>query len=304
VTDTRTVTGAAPSRGRTRAAGPWLLVTPAGLIVVALALVPLCYGVYLSFTNWSLLESPTPYWQGLDGYAELMGDASFWSALSRTAEWTVGTMAIEVVLGLPIALLLHRRTPVTGFVSGLILLPWVTPFVVLAYSWTYLYSAQFGMFHTLLQAVHLVGPASPLSTTELALPAIVLISGWKGMPFMAVALLATRKSIPDELYEAASIDGAGPFGSFLRITLPLMMRTIGAMSFVLGVLAFYSFDLVWLTTKGGPGDSSTILGVQLYKAFFSSGRPGYAAAMGTFTMVLIILAALMIPITRRLRRAS
>jgi multiple sugar transport system permease protein len=182
---------------------------------------------------------------------------------------------------------------VTGFVTGLLLLPWVTPFVVLAYAWLYLYSGSFGPLHWVLMHLHLVGQSSPLATTQDALWAVTLISGWKGVPFLTVALLAARQSIPDELYEASAVDGATSFARFRDITLPLLRRTLIGMSFVLGVLAFYSFDLVWLTTRGGPGTSTTLVGVKLFQSFFNDGRPSYAAAMGTVTLLMLLVAGLL-----------
>jgi multiple sugar transport system permease protein len=271
--------------------GPWTFAAPALLIVLALAILPLCYGIWLSLTNWTLLQGPVAHYQGLTAYNKLVNSDQFWSAFARTLKWTVGTVVIEVVVGLPLALLLNRRTPVTGAVTGLLLLPWVTPFVVLSYAWLYLYDGRFGPFHSALHALHVVGDASPLSDSRHALWAVTLISGWKGVPFLTVALLAALKGIPDELHEAAAVDGATTAARFWHITLPMIRPTLAAMSFVLGVLAFYSFDLVWLTTKGGPGDSTTIIGVQLYQTFFSDGRPGYAAAIGTFTLLVFVVAA-------------
>jgi multiple sugar transport system permease protein len=264
------------------------MAAPAVAIVGALAIVPFGYGVYLSLTNWSLFTSASAHLQGFAAYGQLFHDSAFWAAAVRTGWWTLGTVAIEIGIGLPLALLLYRRTPVTGFVSGVLLLPWVTPFVVLAFAWVYLYNGSFGPFHWLLAQLHLVGPASPLATSQNALWAVTLISGWKGVPFLTVALLAARQNIPDELYEAAAVDGASAIERFLHITLPLLKRTLIAMSFVLGVLAFYSFDLVWLTTKGGPGDTTTLVGVKLFQSFFNNGQAGYAAAMGTVTLLLLL----------------
>jgi multiple sugar transport system permease protein len=286
-------TAGAAYRRRPMQFAPALMAMPAVVIVVALSIVPFGYGVYLSLTNWSFLKSASPHLQGFAAYRELFSDSSFWSATVRTLWWTLGTVAIEIAIALPLALLLNRRTPVTGFVSGMLLLPWVTPFVVLSYAWLYLYDGSFGPIHWLLAQLHLVGHASPLATSQSALWAVILISGWKGVPFLTVALLAARQSIPNELYEASAVDGASSLARFRDITLPLLKRTLIAMSFVLGVLAFYSFDLVWLMTKGGPGTSTTLVGVKLFQSFFNEGRPGYAAAMGTVTLLLLLVGALL-----------
>lgn len=268
---------------------PQAMVTPAVLIMILLSLLPLAYGVWLSLTNWSLFSSLSPHFEGLTAYQELLHDSTFWAATGRSLLWTAGTLIIEVVIALPLALLINYRTPVTGVVTALVLLPWVTPFVVLAYSWLYLYDGTYGVFHAFLAWLHIVGPASPLSVPSQALYAMTLVSGWKGAPFLTIALLAVLKGIPQELYEAAEVDGASKWQRFTEVTLPTIMPTMLAMCFVLGIQAFYSFDLVWLTTKGGPGDATTLVGLLMFRTFYISQRPGYAAALGTGLLLLIAL---------------
>jgi multiple sugar transport system permease protein len=287
-----------PGRSRRQAGGanPWYYVTPAIVIVGLLTIAPLIYGLFLSFTNWSLTRSAAPSLEGVTAYTTVLNDPNFIGNLIRTFEWTVGTVAIEVVIAIPLAMLLNLRTPVTGAVTGFIMIPWITPFVVLSYAWLFLYDGTSGPLHAVLQFLHLVGPATPLATPSAALWSIIIISGWKGIPFLTIALLAARKGISDEVYEAASMDGAGSFKTFRRITLPLLRPTIGAMCVVLGVQAFYSFDLVWILTQGGPGTSTTLLGIQLYEAFFLQANPGQAAALGMIMLVIALVC--IIPILR------
>lgn len=294
--------GARPPRARAARAAwtPWAFVAPATVIVAGVTVAPLLYGIYLSFTNWSLLESTSPSLQGTGAYRYVLSDPSFFPSLLRTCWWTLGTLVIEVVVAVPLALLLNVRTKVTGAVTGLVMLPWITPFIVLSYAWVYLYDGAYGPLHSLLQTLHLAGPASPLADPHRALWAVVFISGWKGVPFLTIALLAVRKGIPNELYEAGAVDGAGPMARFRSITLPLLIPTLLSMGVVLGVQAFYSFDLVWLTTQGGPGESSQILGVELFQAFFTQASPGRAAAMGT--LMLVLLVAVITPILRQTSR--
>jgi multiple sugar transport system permease protein len=302
----------APARGssgrrpgdRRRALTPYGLAAPALLVIVALTLAPAVYGVWLSFTDWQFLNSTSPHWEGLAGFRAVVDSSAFWSAFGHTWFWTIGTVAIELCIGLPLGLLLSRPTKVSGLMTALLLLPWVTPFVVVAYSWLYLLGTG-GPVHSLLQAVGLVGQSSPLASTRLALPVITVISGWKGLPFMAVALLAARRGIDDTLYEAAEVDGAGPTQRFRRITLPLLRNVMIVMSVVLGVLAFYSFDLVWLLTQGGPGTSSTLSGVLIYQEFFLNGAPGIAAAMGiSVFVILLVVSSFLLSITRVNRREA
>ena len=288
---------------RQRSLTPYGLTGPAMLVIVALSLAPAVYGVWLSFTNWQFLNSTSPHWEGLAGFRTVFGSSAFWSAFAHTWFWTIGTVIIEVCVGLPVGLLLSRPTRVSGVMTALLLLPWVTPFVVVSYSWLYLLGTG-GPVHSLLHTIGLVGQESPLASPRLALPVLTVISGWKGLPFMAVALLAARRGIDDTLYEAAEVDGAGHAQRFRLITLPLLRNVMIVMSVVLGVLAFYSFDLVWLLTEGA-GTSSTLSGVLIYQEFFLDGAPGVAAAMGvSLFVILLVVATLLLSVTRVNRREA
>jgi multiple sugar transport system permease protein len=200
----------------------------------------------------------------------------------------VGTVILEYVIALPIAMLLNRRTAINGVLSGLILLPWVTPSIVIAYVWMFLFNSNFGTVHYFLQSIGLVGQRSLLSDPALVMPALIIVSAWKGIPFMTIGLLAALKTIPPDLYEAASVDGASAWQRFVFITLPLLRRVSVVLILVLGILAFYSFDLVWVITKGGPGSSSTLIGVYLFRNFFERQEFSYAGTMGVLMLILLI----------------
>ncbi len=277
---------------------PYGLTGPAVVVILLVALAPAVYGIWLSFTNWQFLQSTSAHFEGLGAYRTIFHSAEFWSDLGHTWFWTIGTLVIEVGVGLPLGLLLSRPTRVSGVATSFLLLPWITPFVVVSYSWLYLLGSG-GPVHSLLHALGIVGAATPLESIRLALPTLTVISGWKGLPFMTVALLANRRSIDNGLYEAAEVDGARRFQRFRYITLPLMRNTIIVMSVVLGVLAFYSFDLVWLLTQGGPGTSSELSGVMIYKEFFLNGDPGVAAATGVSMFVMLLLvSSIVLALTR------
>ncbi len=270
----------------------YAFIAPALIIVAAVSFYPIVYQFWLSFTDWYLLQNPDPVFEGLGGYRRLLGDGAFWRSLGRTGIWTVGTVALEYVLAMPIALLLNRRSRVTGFLTGVILLPWVTPAIVVAYTWRWLLDSQFGTVHYLLEKVGIAGERSLLAEPSAALWGLIIVSAWKGIPFMAVSLLANMKAIPAELYEAAAIDGAGRVRQFADVTLPLLRRVSVVMSLVLGILAFYSFDIVWVITKGGPGESSLLLGVYLFRLFFERLELSYAATIGVVMLGLLIVFSL------------
>jgi multiple sugar transport system permease protein len=270
---------------------PYMLIAPAILVALAIAVIPLIYALYLSFQDWYLLRNPQPVWGGLINYQALLADAALWRAFWRTWMWTLGTVAVEIALALPLAMLLNRDTPMAKAASALILLPWVMPFIVLGYGWRFLLDSEAGPIHALLQTVGIAGNSSILNDPNLALAVIIFISGWKGMPFMVLALLAALKSIPAEQYEAAEMDGASHWQRFVTITLPSIQNTMLVIGLVLGILAFYSFDLPWIMTRGGPGEATTILGISMYKAVFTDLRPSYAAAISVVMLVVLAFAS-------------
>ena len=276
----------AARRGRNRLG--YAFIAPALLIVAAVSLYPIAYQVWLSFTDWYLLQNPSPVFAGLDGYRRLLADTLFRQSLGRTAVWTVGTVLLEFGLAMPIALLLNRRSAVTAFLTGVLLLPWVTPSIVVAYTWRWLLDSEFGTAHALLEAAGIVGNRSLLADPGVVLWALIGVSAWKGTPFMAVALLATMKSIPSELYEAAAIDGAGGWRRFRDITMPMLRRVSIVVGLVLGILAFYSFDIVWVLTKGGPTEATLLVGVYLFRLFFERLELSYAATIGVVMLGLLI----------------
>ena len=173
--------------------------------------------------------------------------------------------------------------------TGALLLPWVTPSIVAGYTWRWLLDSESGTIHALLQKIGIAGERSLLAEPSAVLPMLTAISAWKGIPFMAVALLASMKAIPADLYEAAAIDGAGKMRQFRDITFPLLRPVTVITCLVLGILAFYSFDLVWVITKGGPSDASLLIGVYLFRLFFERLELSYAAVIGTSMLVLLIV---------------
>jgi ABC-type sugar transport system permease subunit len=278
---------------------PYGMVAPAVVVAFAIAVVPLVYQVWLSFQDWYMLRQPTPVFGGLVNFVALFNDGALWSAVLRTWIWTIGTVLVEIAIAVPIALLLNRETAMARTASALILVPWVTPFIVVGFGWRFLLDSDVGAIHLFLEATGLAGNISVLTDPAGALAAVTFISGWKGAPFMVIALLAALKSIPAELYEAAEADGAGPLARFWHITVPSVWNTVVVVGLVLGILAFYSFDLVWFMTKGGPQDATTIVGISIYKAVFLDLRPAYAAAISVVMLVGLFAASILFLELRR-----
>jgi multiple sugar transport system permease protein len=289
----------APARFSLERLVPYGMVAPAVAVAFAIAVVPLVYEIWLSLQDWYMLRQPQPVFGGFVNFVAMLNDGAIWAAFVRTWIWTIGTVVVEIAIAVPIALLLNRETPVARAASALILIPWVTPFIVVGFGWRFLLDSDVGALHHFLQAIGLAGNISVLTNPVGALAAVTFISGWKGAPFMVIALLAALKAIPDEQYEAAKVDGAGAFARFWHITVPSVWNTVVVVGLVLGILAFYSFDLVWIMTKGGPQDATTIIGISIYKAVFLELRPAYAAAVSVVMLVALFAASLVVLQLRR-----
>jgi ABC-type sugar transport system permease subunit len=275
------------------------MVSPAVAVTIAIAVIPLIYEVWLSLQDWYMLKQPQPVFGGLINYIAVTKDGALWASLWRTVMWTVGTVAVEIALALPLALLLNRNSAIARVGSALILVPWVTPFIVLGFGWRFLLDSDVGPIHQILEFLGLAGGRSILTDPAGALAAITFISGWKGAPFMVIALIAALKSIPGDLYEAAEVDGAGAWAKFWHVTVPSIWNTVVVVGLILGILAFYSFDLAWIMTKGGPQDGTAIVGIQIYRAVFLDLRPAYAAAISVVMLMILFTASLLVLRMRR-----
>jgi len=225
--------------------------------------------------------------------------------------FTAYAEVFKVVLGLSAALLLHHRRRGRAVLAGLLLLPWVVPTVVTAFSWRSLLDPIFGSVNTLLTesgigpllaSVHLVDswPAGWLSDPELAMPSVILVNVWKGIPFFTIAFLAGLKAIPADLYEAATIDGASSWQRFLHVTLPGLRHVITVTVTLSSIWTFNNFDLIWLLTQGGPGDATAPYVLVAYSKAILQLQFGAGAAV---TLVMLpIIGGLVFVLVRLLRR--
>jgi ABC-type sugar transport system permease subunit len=282
-------------RGEGRLA--WLLISPALLGFVVFAVYPTLRGIYLSFTDFKVLSPPT--WTGLDNITRLLGDQVFWSSLSVTVYFVLLSVVIGMGVSVMTAVVLHRLTSST-VVRGLIILPFLISGVVAATTWSWMLDSQLGIVNMILEKI--TGePVMFLGSRAWAIPSIAMISVWKSMGYNAIIVFAGLQTIPPSIYEAGRIDGASETQMFRRLTLPLL-RPILAMVLVLTVIgSFQVFDIVAVTTKGGPANASNVLQMYIYDRAFGQFDFGYGATMSLalFAMLIIITFLQM-----RLMRAS
>ena len=287
--------GSPAHRGDGRLA--WVLIAPALVGFVVFAVYPTIRGIYLSFTDFKVLTPPT--WIGLDNFVELLGDDVFWSSLAVTVYFVVLSVTLSMAISLVTAAVLHRLTAST-IVRGLIILPFLISAVVAATVWSWMLDTQLGIVNILIEQLGGDG-IQFLTSRGWAIPSIALISVWKSMGYTAIIIFAGLQTIPPTIYEAGRIDGASELQMFRRLTLPLL-RPILVLVLVLNVIgAFQVFDLVQVTTKGGPANASNVLQMYIYSKAFGQFDFGYASAMSLALFAILIVITFL---QMRLLRAS
>jgi len=270
-------------RLRTERAQAILFVAPAVMVLVAVALVPILAALWLSFHRSILLFGERAF-VGLDNYALLLRDTRFHAALLRTLYFAAVAVTIELLLALPIALLLHRAMPGRGFLRAAVLIPWAIPTVVSARIWGWLFNPDYGLLPRLLPA----SDVNWLGTPGYALHAAIVVDVWKTTPFVALLLLAGLQGIPEDLYRAARVDGAGRWTLLTRITLPLLMPAILLALLFRTLDALRVFDAIWVLTEGGPANTTETLSVYAYKTLLRAGNFGYGSAQSVVTFLVVM----------------
>lgn len=264
---------------------PFLL--PAVLLLLAVAFVPIGWACWLSLRRIVVVFQEDRF-VGLSNYGFLVHDARFWAASAHTAYFAVVSVTVEVLLGLPIALVLHQRSFVRGPLRAAVLVPWAIPTVVSARLWAWMWNPD----HGVLTALAGLEGAGVLGDPARAMHAAILVDVWKSTPFVALLLLAGLAGIPGDLHAAARMDGASAWRRFTAITLPMLRPTLAITVLFRGLDALRVFDAVYVLTGGGPADTTETLSVYAYKTMMRSGDLGYGSALSvaTFTGVLLVSA--------------
>jgi len=270
---------------------PYLLLAPALAFIVLFILYPLVLTLYTSVQHRVFTEPTATRFVGIANYLTVAKDPTFWVVLRQSAVWVVGSLAFQFVLGLALALLLNERFPARGLYRSLILSPWAISGVIIAIMWKWMYNPQVGVLNELLVRLGLVSHRLAfLAEPSTALPAVMLTNIWRGTPFFAVMLLAALQAVPNALYEAAAIDGAGTWQRFLHVTLPSILPMVFAALLLRTIWIFNDVDLIFVMTDGGPVRASETLATFLYK---KASRDldfgmGSALAMVMFAILMTI----------------
>ena len=289
----------------------WVLLAPMLLVMFLLTAWPLFRTIWLSFTDAALIGSggEGPAWIGLENYIYALTDPDFQAAIGRTLYFTVVSVLIEGAIGVLVALLLNQRFYGRNILRVLVILPWALPTIVNAMMWRLNFNPDYGSINALLTQLGLLDHyRSWLGTPESALNAVMLADIWKNYPLVTLLVLAAMQSIPEDLYEAARLDGAPAWRRFRAITLPAIAGPLSVALVLRTIDAFKIFDIIYVMTRGGPVDSTKTLSFFVYQESFSYLRAGsgaaYAILMTLMCSVLIALYMLMLLRQRRRSKAS
>ncbi|MFD9409978.1 carbohydrate ABC transporter permease [Streptomyces sp. NPDC059989] len=280
--------------------GAWFLVLPALIPILLLSVGPLLYGIALAFTDAQSGRTAPTQWVGLLNFQDLLHDRLFWESFRIGLLWAVGVTVPQFLLALGLALLLNQNLRFRWLARSLAIIPWAMPEVVVGIMWRLVYHPDAGVLNETLSGLGLAGDTDWLSGLATALPAVVVVGIWAGMPQTTVALLAGLQNTPHELHEAAALDGAGAWRRFLTVTWPAIRPVALSISALNFIWNFNSFALVYVLTNGGPGGRTRLPMLFAYEEAFRYGQFGYAAAMGC-VMVAVISVLLAVYLAGRLR---
>jgi raffinose/stachyose/melibiose transport system permease protein len=273
----------------------WLYVLPALLVYLVFTFIPIVETVLTSFYRWDGFSSQKVF-IGLANYAHLIADSEFIGAFMHNLVFIVFYCLIPIFIGLILASLLGRgKLPGLTFFRTVLFLPQVLSMVVVGVIWRWIFNPTFGLLNSGLRAVGLDALARPwLGDFKLALPSVGMVGTWVEYGFCMILFLAGMQHIPEDQYEAAELDGANGFQQFLYITLPGLRAELGVALITTVIAALRVFDLVYVTTRGGPGDSTLVTGFLVYRSAFQQNRLGYASAIATVMTLLILAISLVI----------
>jgi len=269
------------------------LLIPCFLFVIAFAFYPILYSLFLSLHKiiLSLPYLGSPF-VGLDNYKELLGDRVALHSLMNTLVFVFATTILEILFGLVIALVINRHFKGRGVVRAAVLIPWAIPTVVSSQMWRFIFNDKYGLLNYILSGSNTSTYTAWLAHPVTAFMAIVAADVWKTSSFAGLLILAGLQLIPDDLYEAAEIDGASSWQQFREITLPLIKPAVLIALLFRTTDAFRVFDLVFVMTQGGPADSTNVLQFYGYKKIFAEGLMGYGSTISVLVFFITFIISL------------
>lgn len=272
---------AKPRAEKKKTANEWktglLFVLPGLLGFIIFVLIPFIMSFFLSFTKWNFLQGiEAIQFNGIENYMKLFRDEWFLNSFSNNIIFTIGTVPVLLALGLIMAAIIDRYIKYGGLVKVLVFIPYIASVVAVATVWMMLFEPTQGPINQFLMNIGITNPPGWLTSFEWSLPSIMVVYIWQQLGYFIIVFTSGLKSIPEEVYEAADMDGAGPIRKFLTITVPMMSPTTFFLA-TMGIIGtFKVFDQVSVMTQGGPGSSSSVMAYYIYRAAFQNFETGYS----------------------------
>lgn len=279
---------------RTDVRAGWGLLTPAGIVILAVTIFPILYSLFMSFNNIQLTTNGFQFtFTGLQNYKDVYSAPLFWHSVGFTIYYSVITVAVELFLGLLIALAIQNVERLKSLSIVVMLIPWALITVISAQMWGYIYNGVYGVLNAILQGLHIIHTqVNWLGQPFTAVVSLMIADIWKTTPFVVIILLSGLQMIPKDYYEAALIDGANAWQSFWNVTFPQLRGSIALAGLFRILQAFGIFDLPFVLTQGGPGTTTTSLAMLGEETLFTNLHFGLGAAVAISTVILILGACL------------
>jgi len=274
----------------------YVLILPALLIMSLLLLYPFFYATWLSF-HTKMIGAPAIY-VGIKNYLDVLASKDFYIGFLRSITYTFPAVFLKLILGSGLALILNQEFKGRRIMRSLAIIPWVLPVFVVAFIWMWMYDYALGALNIILRSLGL--PVVRWLSIDSAMMSLIIVNVWKGFPFFFMGILSGLQSVPQDLLDAASVDGASTIQRFRYVTIPYILPVIYIVSLLSIIWTFGDFTTIWILTRGGPGDASLVLPVLIYQTLYAEFDAGKASALSILTMPFSIFFIYLI--VRLLRR--
>ncbi len=268
-----------------------LLLAPLVLLVLGLTVYPIFQVIQLAFQQQGLYSREATF-VGLANFDAVMSHEGFGRSVKNTFVFTFGSLALQMALGLPIALLLNKTFPLRTPIRGVMLFSYLVPYVVAAMTWKFMFSDATGILNYWIRASSLPIPSSPFGSLSWAMVGVILVNSWKNFPFMVIVFLAQLQTIDRQLYEAASVDGATAWQKFYKITLPSLLPIMLVVGMLRTIWNFNNFEVVFLLTQGGPIGRTETLPLYIYRFVFGEFSLGRGSALAVIVFIVLLIMSL------------
>lgn len=288
------------SRGMRETLANYAYLLPVAICLGGTVLFPILKAMHMSLYHNVLIRPQDYRFIGLGNYVRMVEDPTFWLTLKNSFVWVFFSVSLQFLFGFAAALLLNAPFKGRAFFRTINLLPWIIPGVVVALVWEYLYQPNYGPINDILRRVGLMRePVAWLSNVDLAMPAVIFTNIWRGIPFFAIMILAGLQAIPDDIYEAATVDGASVTQRFWHVTLP-MLRPIIVVSTATRIIWTFNYaDLIFVMTSGGPANATQITSTYTLLQAYTDLDFGYAATLSVILLVImLVFTALYLKLTK------